>query len=79
MAYCASVFSPAKGSSLISALVGSGESDVGKGYAGEGGCEMTERRDSICCSNALESGGNRPDGCEPDGIAAIVEKAGEAE
>ena len=60
-------------------LVGSGEADVGKGYAGEGGCEITERRDSMCCSKALESGGNKPEGREPDGTAAIVEKDGEAE
>jgi hypothetical protein len=77
IACCASVFSPTKGSSLISAVVGSGESDVGKGYAGEGCCEMTERRDRICSSKALESDGNRPDGSEPDGMAAIVGEGGE--
>ena len=77
IAFCASVFSPAKASSLISAVVGSGESDVGKGYAGEGGCEMTERRDRMCCSKALESGGNKAEGCEPDDMAAIIGECGE--
>jgi hypothetical protein len=79
IACCASVFSPAKGSSLISAVVGSGESDVGKGYAGEGGCEITERRARICCSKALESDASKPEGCELDGMVAIIEEWGEVD
>ena len=47
---------------------------MGKGYEGEGCCEMAERRDRTCCSKALESVGNKPG--EPElecGIAAIME------
>jgi hypothetical protein len=35
---------------------------------------MTERRERICCSKALESGGNSPGEGEPEGgMAAIVD------
>jgi hypothetical protein len=36
---------------------------------------MTERRDRICCSKALASGGKRPGAGEPEGDMAAMARA----
>jgi hypothetical protein len=66
------VFSPEKGWSLISLAVGKGALEVGKGYDGEGACEMTERRARRYCSNGLESGGARLGEVDPVGKTAAI-------